>query len=124
MHENEEINKIITEKLFGDCWHEFLYQQNRGLVCRICARLKRTISKDQLNKDFSNSDADIREARERIAEKGLQKEFRNALILEVGLYESHKWDYLKSQEIVDFDLIHSKPIFQARAICRVLEGLK
>lgn len=118
---NEEINRIITEKLFGRCWHTLrvnksMFPQLGDNFCAIC----REYDCDKAN--FCNSDADIREAREKLAEKGLQKEFRNALYLEVGLTESHRWAHLSHLDI-EFDLIHSSPESQARAIVRVLEGL-
>jgi hypothetical protein len=123
---NEEINQIITEKLFGECWHEYIDAKSsemEGERCGKCGLSRFEILRRRLDVVNFLEPLMIIEARGKIAEKGLQSEFVNALMLEVGLTESHKWEYLNSQEIVDFDLIHSKPIFQARAIVRVLENL-
>lgn len=107
---NEEINRMITERLFPEICNHNLDCRTGRWRCEKCGGAWRLVP-DRVKKDFCNSDSDIRAARERIAEKGLQDEFVRALDVEIN----HKPSV--------FHLIHSKPIFQARAIVRVLEGL-
>lgn len=112
MSENEEINKLITEKLFGEHYH-ILKRVMMGVFSTIqCAECGDT---DPKNRFFDMSDADIREAREKLAEKGLQTEFYDELMDSIP----HK-NKLRS---VHFECVNASPEMQARAICRVLENL-
>lgn len=119
MNEKEEINKIITEKLFETCWHDYdeSLPSDSPTYCAKCKKILR----GRLNRNFCNSDADIREARKKLAEKDLDDDFAFALMDEV----IPKKDQIKSIGGMKrlFNLINAEPLFQARAICRVLENL-
>lgn len=108
--------RIITEKLMGECWHEVpLFSE----ICRKCKKLVAVVHPSRvisINRNICESDAKIRIAREKIAEKGLQKEFINALCSQVFT--------LQEQISANFDwftLLHATPEQQARAIVAVLE---
>jgi hypothetical protein len=107
---NRQINKIITEHLFG-CYHEIAKLPGEDCHnCVHCRELRGISPTEEVNRDFCRDDADIRAARERLAEKGLQDKFVRALDVEIN----HKTSV--------FHLINAEPILQARAICRVLES--
>jgi hypothetical protein len=111
---NDEINRIITERLFPEICNHNLDCRTGRWRCEKCGGDWFKFP-ERVKRDFCNSDADVREARGKIAEKGLQKEFTQKLgtiQLEEKIYDN-----------VMFNLIHSTPLMQARAIVRVLEGL-
>jgi hypothetical protein len=115
---NEEINQIITEKLFGECWHEYIDVESselEGERCGKCGLSRFAILRRRLDVVNFLEPLMIIEAREKIAEKGLQREFTQKL----GTIQFEE----KIYDNVMFNLIHATAEQQARAIVRVLENL-
>jgi hypothetical protein len=119
---NRQINKIITEHLFG-CYHEIAKLPGEDCHnCVHCRELRGISPTEEVNRDFCRDDADIRAAREKIAEKGLQDKYGEQLLIELGL-EHLEANWLGDSYKEMFLVSHAEPIQQARAICRVLENL-